>query len=230
MEQKINIQINFFGIFIEGKNIPKILDINYSDTKIDLDRVILGHFFDLPATALSEPILKRYAEATTKELHTPITPHTEEIFKRLLEPLKSAKKNYCLGDYPATIASCGVVGEMLAMLIWKMNEVKIKNRPLAEKDEEDIFGRSFENLGQERRLKILKVFNFISDKQYKELFEIKEKRKPYLHFWTTDFKNEQADALTVLKNSFRLFKEITGIGLADAGKIKINPSLIKLFK
>lgn len=48
--------------------------------------------------------------------------------------------------------------------------------------------------------------------------------------WTVDFKNEQKDALDIFKRSFQLFKEITGIGLADAGRVKVSPLLLKLFE
>ena len=51
-----------------------------------------------------------------------------------------------------------------------------------------------------------------------------------MHLWTTDLKNEQTDALDVFKKSFQLFKEVTGIGLADAGKVTVNPLLMKLFQ
>lgn len=40
----------------------------------------------------------------------------------------------------------------------------------------------------------------------------------------------KVDALDVFKKSFQLFKEITGIGLADAGTVKVNPLLMKLFE
>ena len=75
----------------------------------------------------------------------------------MLKPLKSAKKNYCLGEYPATIALCGVVGEMLPILLWKINDVRLKGQSITEEDEAGLFGKSFEKLNQDQRLKILKT-------------------------------------------------------------------------
>lgn len=161
---------------------------------------------------------------------TAIVPHTKEIFERLLKPLKAAKKNYCLGDYPSTIASCGIVDEMLAILLWKINDVRLKGQPITEEDEKGLFGSTFEKLGQDRRLKILKTFGHINEVQHENFMVIKSSRRPYLHLSSVDLKNERKDALDTFKKAFQLFKEVTGIGLAGAGKVKVNPLLIRLFE
>src|SRR3990167_5929003 len=230
MGNTITVQINFFGPFLKKEDISKILDPKFSDTILQHERDLFNWFFELPLSALSNEILERYVEATTEDSHTAIVPHTKEIFERLLKPLRSAKKCYCLGDYAATIALCGTVGEMLAILLWKINDVRLKGNPITVQDEIGIFGSSFENLGQDKRLKILKTFGHITEIQRNNFDIIRKSRKPYLHLWTTYLKNEQADALDVFKKSFQLFKEITGIGLADAQTVKVNPLLMKLFE
>lgn len=230
MAKPITAQIHFFGPYIEEKDIFKILNPEISDLEYEYERSLLNSFFDLPMSALSKDILARYVEVTAKDSYTSITPHTKEIFERLLKPLKSAKKNYCLGDYSSTIALCGIVGEMLAILLWKINDVGIKDKRITEEDERGLFGMSFEKLGQDRKLKILKTFGHINDPQYKIFETLRESRRPYLHWWTVDLDNERSDALDVLKKAFNLFKEISGIGLADAGTIKLNPLLIKFME
>lgn len=230
MGNTITVQINFFGPFLKKEDISKILDPKFSDTILQHERDLFNWFFELPLSALSNEILERYVEATTEDSHTAIVPHTKEIFERLLKPLRSAKKCYCLGDYAATIALCGTVGEMLAILLWKINDVRLKGNPITEQDENGIFGSSFENLGQDKRLKILKTFGHITEIQRNNFDIIRKSRKPYLHLWTTDLKNEQTDSLDVFKKSFQLFKEVIGIGLADAGTVKVNPLLMKLFE
>jgi len=227
---KITVQINFFGPGLAKEDIPKILDPKFADTVYQHQKDLFNWFFELPLTALSKQILERYVEATTEESHAVIVPHTKEIFERLLKPLRSAKKCYCLGDYAATIALCGTVGEMLAILLWKINDVRLKGNPITEQDEAGIFGSTFENLNQDKRLRVLKTFGHITEAQFASFEVIRKSRKPYLHLWTTDLQNEQADALNVFKKSFQLFKEITGIGLADAGTVKVNPLLMKLFE
>lgn len=227
---KIIIQLNFFGPYLKKEDIKRITDSRFSNTLFSHQVELFGWFFELPMSALSEEILERYVEITTEESHTAVVPHTKEIFERLLKPLRSAKKCYCLGDYAATIALCGTVGEMLAILLWKINEVKFKGNYVTEEDEKGIFGSSFEKLGQERRLRILMTFGHITPEQLTKFDIIRNSRKPYLHLWTTDLKNEQAVASNVFMRSFQLFMEVTGIGLADAGTVKINPLLMKLFE
>jgi len=230
MSKTITVQINFFGPYLKKEDIPKILEPKFSDTILQRERDLFNWFFELPLSALSNEILERYVEATTEDSHTAIAPHTKEIFERLLKPLRSAKKCYCLGDYAATIALCGAVGEMLAILLWKINDVRLKGNPITEQNENGIFGSSFENLGQDKRLKILKTFGHITEAQHNNFDIIRKSRRPYLHLWTTDLKNEQADSLDVFKKSFQLFKEVTGIGFADAGTVRVNPLLMKLFE
>ena len=229
MNKTIAVQINFFGPFLKKEDIPRIPDPKLSESQIKLNRELLTFFFELPFTALSKEILERYVEAT--EIHMSIVPHTKAIFQRLLKPLRSAKKCYCLGDYAATIALCGTVGEMLAILLWKINDITFKGKPITEQDEKGIFGGSFENLGQDKRLRVLKTFGHINETQYKSFDDVRKKRKPYLHLWTADLRNEQDDALDVLKKSFQLFNEVAGIDLADARTLKkVDHRLMKFLE
>ncbi len=229
MSKRILVQINFFGPYVKKEGIPKILDLK-TTAPYNVQADLLQQFFELPFRALSQKILDRYVEITTKNLHISIAPYTKELSERLLKPLKAAKKNYCLGDYSSTIALCGVVGEMLAILLWKINEPRLKGKPITEEDEKGLFGSTFEKLGQKRRLEILETFGYINEIQYRNFVVIKNSRIPYLHLWSVDLKNDRKDALDTFKKAFQLFREITGIGITDARTVNVNPLLIKLFK
>ena len=227
-EEKIDIQINNFGFLMKKDDIPKILKGRTGDILKDIEIDHLEWFFGFSLSALTKEILNRYVEITTKDNHSFITPHTKEISERLVKPLKSAKKNYCLGDYSATIALCGVVGEMLAILLWKINEVRVKGKIITKKQEKGLFGRSFEELGQEQRLRILKTMSFITPDQHQKFGVIRASRKPYLHLWEVNpkYKNEKNTALDVYKKVSYLFKKIMGISLDNASTIKVdNPQL-----
>lgn len=229
MSKRILVQINFFGPYVKKEEIPKILNLKIT-VPYNVQADLLQQFFELPFRALSQKILDRYVETTTKNLHISIAPYTKEIFERLLKPLKAAKKNYCLGDYSSAIASCGIVGEMLAILLWKINEPRLKGQPITEEDEKGLFGSTFEKLGQKRRLEILKTFGYINEFQHCNFVAIKNSRRPYLHLWSVELKNDRKDALDTFKKAFQLFREITGIGITNARAVKVNPLLIKLFE
>ncbi len=226
----VTVQPNPFGPFIGKSDIPAIRDRKKSDKKIQFERQLLEAFFDLPLVAISEKILNRYVEATTKKIHIAVAPHTERIYARLLKPLRSAKKSYCLGDYGSTIALCGTAGEMLAIFIWKINEIKLNGRQMNKTDEEGLFGRRVEMLSQKKRLEVLKTFRMIDGKQLEKFEEIKNIRRQHLHFWDASVRGEKGEALKVLKKCLQLFKEITGIGFAEGGKVKIDPKMLKHFE
>ncbi|MDY0133365.1 MAG: hypothetical protein RBR53_11960 [Desulforegulaceae bacterium] len=228
-QNRIEIQLNFFGPFLEDSDLNKILDLRVAGLKEEFDRDLLISFFNLPIEALSEEVIDRYIEVTTKETHTAIVPHTERLFERLLKPLRSAKKNYCLGEYSATIALCGTVAEMLALLLWEINEVRLRGQVIKKNEEKGLFGKNFDDLNHARRLNVLKTFGFISDNQFQKFEQIRKKRNSYLHSWTVNLSNEKQDALNSFKLIFQLFMEITEIGLADAGTVRVNPKILKLF-
>ena len=55
-----------------------------------------------------------------------------------------------------------MVAEMVTLLWWQLAETKLNGRTVTERDEEALFGRSFEKLGQERRVEILKAHGIIT--------------------------------------------------------------------
>lgn len=228
MPQKITVQINFFGPPLTSEELTAI-EAQPSNTAHEWIKENLSLFFDLPYESLKKDVLTRYVEVTTPETHMPITPHTDDLFKRILSPLKSAKKNYSLGEYVATIALCGIVGEMLSMLVWKINEAALEGVPITEAQEEALFGKSIERLNHGRRLKILAVFGYIDNGQLADFTALKDIRKKVLHFWKPGRMDEKAEALNAFLIALKLFKQITGVQLADAGSVNVNPRLLKLF-
>jgi len=227
---KIIVQINFFGPPLKKEEILKILTSEKENDFYKTIAHLLSLFFDLPANALTQEILERYAETSIPELNIPITPYTKKLSERLLRPLHSGKKNYCLGDYAATIALCGTAAEMLAILIWKINEVRVAGSQINANGEKNLFGREFEKLDQYRRLEILEVLGFITTNQLSDFNKLRSLRKPYLHLWDADLSNEKQDSFNALKTIFQLFKDITGVGLADAGTVKVNPKMLKFLQ
>jgi hypothetical protein len=236
MDGTIKVQLNFFGPHIDKEDIPHLITLTSQspsdvNQRMTFQKSSLESFFGLPLIALSAQILERYAEVSSADFHMPIVPHTERIFSNLSKPLKSAKVNYSLGDYLSVIASCGIVGEMLTILIWRINDIKINNKLLCEDDEKNLFGYPFERLSQDRKLNVLRTFNQITQKQVNDFHEIRKSRNRYLHSWEKEIVGEKDDAFEAIKRAFRLFREVTGIGISDTpGKITVNPLLVKLFK
>ncbi len=229
MPESVSIQLNFFGPYIESKSSLHDVLKNEKAPGHEVLIMLLDNLFNLPYAALSKETLDRYIEATTRETHIPIAPTSEEIVNRLLIPLREAKRSYCLAEYLSTIALCGMIAEMLAILVWKINNVIINEEEVDEHKEEKLFGRTFDKLGQQRRLEVLMAFKFINEGQYTKFQTIKNIRNKYLHSWEVPSEEEQGNAIATLKESFILFKEIAEIRVTE-GVITLNPSLIALIK
>ena len=99
----------------------------------------------------------------------------------------------------ATIALCGIVSEMLSMLVWLVNKnkFKVEGIEISETEEENIFGRQIHKQGQERRVKILKGLHFIDDISKGLFSEIRNVRKRHLHLWGSDTRKEEEDDSTL---------------------------------
>lgn len=220
MGKDILVQINFFGPVITNladEDIPKLINGELKPVA-EIYKILLESFFEFPLSALSVPIIKRYMEVTTKEIHSSIVPSTEQLHVKLLRPLSSAKRNYCLGDYLATIAVSGMIAEMLTGLIWVMHG----------DSKEKINGKRFDDLSHAKRINLLLSEKIIPKLLYDDFDFIKKIRNKYLHSWKADFSNEKKDAMASVKKAFKLYKKVVQVS-QKGGKVAINPLLLKLF-
>lgn len=220
-------KFSFFGPLLEEDEIIQIQGGVGIGANLEIKKGRLELFFDLPLQCLSRKILDRYVEVTEPDIHVEMMPAQSNVLNRLLKPLKFAKKSYCLGEYTTSIVLCGIVGEMLAILIWKMHGIKIKAETITESQEADLFGRRFEELGQSACLKILRGFGCITQTEFGNFEKIRQKRNDYVHLWHIDLSKEEEDARNTYKTTFRLYKSITGMELDQEGQLRLNPLLAK---
>lgn len=226
-DRTIPAQINFFGPNLQKVDVDAMLDPESQDLMKQTNLTLLESFFDISVDALSSEVLERYTKIS-KDTYILFVPHSKKIKNKLLNPLRIAKKSYCLGDYLATIASCGMVAEMLALFLWNFSITKLNDQEINLEMEENFFGSKFENLGQERRLKILKEFGHINEDLFQQLNEIRGIRKNYLHFWSKEIPNEENDAFEVIKKIFKSFEEVMGLRLLS-GKLSISRTLKRFY-
>jgi hypothetical protein len=230
-QTRIQIQVNYLGPNIQASDIQAILDIGQSTSTLTAQRLVLEAFFGLPLACINTEMLERYVVATSG-LHIMPFPVTERILERLLKPLKSAKRNYCFGDYMATVAASGVVAEMLAVLIWKIRIDGLQDHPLTKKDRNNgvELGSAFENLGQQYRVEALKDSELIESDDKSMFSAIRNLRKPYLHWWSTDPDKEQSDALEAYSKAFILFRKFVGPRIGDGGVMILDPKLLEFIQ
>lgn len=224
----INITLNYLGVPIKSEYIDEILSTE-KDVSKDVEYQILEKFFEISPKNLPRVVLERYLELTDKETYTPFLPHTNKIFERLLSPLKSAKRCYCLGEYIATIELCAHLGEMLALLLWKMTPLTHNGQPLTPVFEKGIWGSEFEKLGQDKRIKILEAFGAIDADTVCLFNELRTRRIKYFHFWSTDVSNSKNDAFDCFLMVSHLIAKILKIKLNanKPGTLVLNPLLLE---
>jgi hypothetical protein len=227
----IKVNLNYLGIPL-GREQIDLLQSEQSEQLLEFERMHLDHFFDLPVKHLARDVLERYCEVSDPELYTLILPVSDKLFERLLSPLKSAKKCFCLGEYIATIELAAHVAEMLALLLWQITPVSRDGTRITIEFEKGLWGRRFEKLGQEHRVSVLAAFNAISKRQAELFDKIRKTRVRYFHLWSTSSENIHADSLTCFRNAAELVKEVFQIELSDSkrGAIKINPLLSAYLK
>jgi hypothetical protein len=225
--QTITVQLNILGPIVSLGEINKLLDPANAEPLIVHLRSDLDSFF-VESSWKSEAVLKRYIKISGADYNIPIVPHTDEIHKNINLPLISARKLFSIGEYTAVIGLCGIVSEMLTMLIWEANKdkFKVKGKEISQADEKTLFGRNMEAQNQSRRIEILHTTGMIDNDTKTELNKVSNIRKRYLHFWDTSKKlNPEADAEECFKAVFVIFKKTLDLKFTQNMVSYSNPIL-----
>lgn len=173
-----------------------------------------------------EGFIERYKEISREKSRLFAAPVENRILEKLVWPLRHSKASYMTGNYLGTIALCGVVSEMVAILLYELSEFQISNRRLTSSDEKALWGSSFEKLGQEKRVEILHVCNIIDDETKGNFDLIRAMGKKYLHVWPQDSDTIPKDAVRTFNSAVTLVVKAMGQDIRE-GKIFLNPTLIK---
>ena len=171
-------------------------------------------------------LIYRYREISTEKVRLFAVPYEDRILEKLVWPLRHAKSGYMIGNYIGTISLCGMVAEMLAMLWFDISEFKINNKLMDIEDQKSLFGSSFEKLGQERRVEILRVYNIIDNEIKKDFDAIRIIRRRYLHLWSQDHERIPNDAVVVYCAAVALVGRVIGQNVRD-GMFVLNPTIEK---
>ena len=222
-EEILKVYVNPF-IFFE-------IDENWSHlghTELSLQSVL--NFLCAPNdNASTTALIERYKVINDRSEGLHCVPTEARILENIIWPLRHAKGSYIVGNYLGTISLCGVVSEMLAILLFKSSEIQINGSPLTESGEKAIFGRRFEKLGQERRVSILYGYKMI-DQEIKDTFEkLRAKRNRYLHSWSEDCKSLHQDAVDCYQAASKITLFVIGQDLDD-GKLLLKPNIIKYLR
>ena len=171
----------------------------------------------------------RYREIASRETRIFAPPSEARILEKLIWPLRHAKASYMVGNYVGTMSLCGMVTEMATIFAFQLAEVQLNQQVMGETEERALSGRTFEKLGQHRRIQIIKAYGLIPDEVATALELIRETRTKYLHFWTKDHDAPEQDAVRVYEAATLVVSKVIGQDIKD-GKLMLNPSVIKYLK
>ncbi|MGC2161547.1 MAG: hypothetical protein WA634_06555, partial [Silvibacterium sp.] len=172
-----------------------------------------------------EKFLARYRQISTEPERISVAPSEERILDKLIWPLRNAKGSFMVGNYLGTISLSGLVAEMVAIVLWKITDVRINGRSVTNADEKLLFGGEFEKLGQERRVSVLSAYGVIGDKARKNFDDIREVRNRYLHRWSEDHETLPTDGIRCFHAATSLVAGVIGQEVKE-GRFMLNPRLI----
>jgi len=170
-------------------------------------------------------LITRYKEISIENPRLNVVPAEDRILEKLIWPLRHAKASFVTGNHLGTISLCGMVAEMVAILYFDISDVKMGDKKLNKELQKQIFGSSFEKLGQDRRVKILKAFKIINQQTAQRFDTIRIIRKRYLHLWSQDHDRLSVDAIESFKAAASIVAELIGQDFIS-GKIKLNPKIV----
>ena len=174
-------------------------------------------------------LVRRCREISTEPEPLFAAPAEERILEKLVWPLLHAKGSYMVGNYLGTISLCGMVSEMLAILIFEVAEPEINGARMTEVSQRELFGRSFEKLGQDRRVSILYAYGLISEELKDSFDRIRTTRSQYLHLWSKDYDNLANDPVECFRHVLKVVAFALGQTIRD-GKLVLDAKLTKYLR
>jgi len=177
-------------------------------------------FFCVPpgAEADIDDMADRYREIHAAEASEGdfVFPNETTILERIVWPLRQAKACYIVENYLGTIALCGMILEMVAILMFELSRPTHNGEPLDEETQRRIFGATFEDLGQQRRVDILRAYGLIGEDQEREFRQAAGIRRGHLHRLSMASDYLAADARSMYRHALVIVE--TALGPEDASK------------
>lgn len=188
------------------------------------------NFICIPGTSSDiKSMIGRYREISNGKIKLSVAPYEQRFLDKLIWPLRSAKAAYMCSNYLSTIALCGMVAEMVAVLLFEITPFFLNNTPMSEKEQISVFGRKFEKLGQDRRVQILAAYTIIDNELVKAFESIRTTRNRYLHLWSQDHEQLPLDAVKSFQAAVLLVVKVIGQNVKD-GKLILNAALLDYLK
>jgi hypothetical protein len=179
----------------------------------------LGH--DIPA------LVARYRQISVEQPRLFAAPAEDRILAKLVWPLRHAKASYVAGNFLGTVSLCGMVAEMVAILIFETSDVRVNGAPMDKAMQASVFGSAFEKLGQERRVAVLRAYKLIDARHVTAFDSLRLVRRRYLHLWSQNHDSLPQDAIKAFLAAMQLVVAVIGHGVATGGRLQLTPTIAR---
>ena len=177
---------------------------------------LLRHLCHTSVPSAMEAFRKRYAEVSKYDQHLRFAVAEPKISENLYGPLRQGKMNYVLGNYASSITLCGIVAEMIALLVFillkKPSKTKLKR---------------FQKKRQHDRIKILRDARLINRQSEDDFNRIKGARNSLLHRWRTPDERIAKTAVEIYAATARLAFDTIFVREFRSGKAILPPALME---
>ena len=171
----------------------------------------------------------KYVSVSGENRELQLVPMHGAIINHVVRPLREAKLCYVLGMPIACIAQAGLVGEMVAIWRFQMLRPGIDSRLQEDSLNKIMKNRSFDELGQERRVDVLKRVDQLDDETKQAFGELRSVRRQYLHFMVDDPRNVDDDAKRALRHANTLVAKTLDASVRD-GMLLFPPKVMSYIK
>ena len=216
------------AVLINPLLFPDVDLAKFEPSRVATPQAILEYACPPGTPADVDSIVARFKELDLDDAGVFAVPPDDRLLNRLIWPLRQAKSAYMFGDYLGTVALCGLVAEMIAILLYEVEHPRVHRGILPAEAQHGLYGQAFEKLGQHRRVEVLLAYGFIGKDTKDHYDRIRTCRKKYLHYWTSSHDDLAADAAACFRSTVRTVVDGLGLGLKDR-KIVVRTGLVEYF-
>jgi len=110
-------------------------------TPVTLEAIL--EYLTTPGLAHDIPsVTARYREISVEQPRLFAAPAEDRILEKLVWPIRHAKASYVVGNFLGTISLCGMVSEMIAILLFETTDVRMNGLPMDLPTQRSVFGSS----------------------------------------------------------------------------------------
>jgi hypothetical protein len=164
-------------------------------------------------------IAARYREVS-QEQGLFAAPAEFRLLWRFIWPLRHAKGAYMLGDYLGTIALCGMIAEMVTILLFEIEPPTTTATAI----------KRFEHLRQVDRVATLAKSGIVDSAAVARFDSIRLARNRYLHALSADSSDIERDARLLFLETAAVVQVALGVTIQEGGTLGLNPKLLAHLK